>query len=193
MSLSKSEQARINGAKSKGPTTPDGKARSAMNALKHGRYAKSATTIDIEDDIAFSELLDAYNAQFAPQSIIEARVVNEIAHIDWTLTRWRAIETAQINRAYDIRNPIYTGVENVPDRVQILAVALEAAVNVSRFPYYINARITRLLSERNSALRTLASIRRANPNIALQPLFLPSDNNILPPAKDPISTAQHDD
>ncbi len=150
-----------------------------MNALKHGRYAKSASVISIEDEIAFRELLDAYNSQFAPQTTVEARLVNEIAHIDWTLTRWRAIEIAQINRTFDLRDPYYTGASSIPDQVQLLTAALEASVNESRFPGFINARIGRLLTERNSALRTLRTLRRTNPAPAPLPLNSPSDDNIF--------------
>jgi len=176
---SRSEQARINAAKSTGPKTPEGKITASRNALKHGRYAKSASVISIEDDIAFCELLDAYNSQFAPQTAVEARLVNEIAHIDWQLTRWRAIEIAQINRTYDLRSPYPYSHSYSPDQIQILTAALEASINESRFPTFIGTRIGRLLTERNSALRTLRTLRRTVPAPAPQPLDSPSDNNIF--------------
>jgi hypothetical protein len=189
--MRKSKSNHNNWAKSTGPKTPEGKARSAMNAFKHGRYAKSASVISIEDDIAFHELLDAYNAQFAPQTTVEARLVNEIAHIDWTLTRWRAIEIAQINRTFDLRDPDHNGASSIHDQVQLLTAALEASINESKFPIFINARIGRLLTERNSALRTLRTLRRTNPAPKPRPLHSPSDSDIFlqphAPQKEPQS------
>ena len=56
MSLSRSEQARINGAKSRGPKTDAGKARSASNATKHNLSGKGLVILHTENDEAFQEL-----------------------------------------------------------------------------------------------------------------------------------------
>ena len=162
MSLSRSEQARINGAKSRGPITPEGKTISSMNAFKHGCYSNPAPVLRIEDESGFLEVQAAYESQFAPRSPIEFRLVHELASVDWQLTRWRTIETAQIDRTYDLRTPAAPGI----DPLAILSAALEGSVNESRFLPYIASRIGRLLAERNNALHTL---RRTCPLPAAQP------------------------
>ena len=51
-SLSKSESARINGAKSRGPKTEAGRQRSSQNALKHGLTAETLV-LPTEDPAEF--------------------------------------------------------------------------------------------------------------------------------------------
>jgi hypothetical protein len=53
MSLSRSEQARLNGAKSRGPKTNAGKARSAINANKHNLSGQRLVVLNNENDDAF--------------------------------------------------------------------------------------------------------------------------------------------
>jgi hypothetical protein len=65
----RAEQARINGAKSQGPKTPEGKANSAMNAVKHGLLAEGLI-LSIEDP----ELYDRFEADF----IRELRAVGTV-------------------------------------------------------------------------------------------------------------------
>jgi hypothetical protein len=49
----RAEASRRNGAKSCGPKTPKGKARSAQNALKHGFRAQKHVVLPDEDGAAF--------------------------------------------------------------------------------------------------------------------------------------------
>ena len=94
---SRSEQARINGAKSQGPITPEGKAISSKNALKHGFAAKSNVVIELEDPVGFDAHVANYRASFKPQDPVELELVDEIAAIKWRKSRAVAAETALID------------------------------------------------------------------------------------------------
>src|SRR6185295_19437952 len=98
-SRNKSETARANGAKSRGPVTPEGRALSSRNSLRHGLAAQSPglpavnvvlTTESRED---FQTLLDSYLHQFAPQTGLETELVHAMAAARWRLRRIAAIET----------------------------------------------------------------------------------------------------
>ena len=79
---SHSNQSRVNGAKSRGPSTPAGKSRSSMNAFKHGRYANNAVVLTNEDCGAFEELVRAYIQRIRPVDPVEMRLTRELAYID---------------------------------------------------------------------------------------------------------------
>jgi len=88
----KSETARINGAKSHGPVTPEGKARSAANSRRHG-LAAASIVIPGESAEDFQLLLAGYIDQFQPQTAVEAGLVELMAAARWRLRRLLAIET----------------------------------------------------------------------------------------------------
>ncbi len=94
---SKSEQARINGAKSKGPKTNSGRQRISLANLKHGLYAVNATVLDVESRYAFNLLRDAAFAQWCPRNSFEAQYVEEIADCSWRIARLRLCATHESN------------------------------------------------------------------------------------------------
>jgi hypothetical protein len=56
ISNARAEASRQNGAKSRGPKTEEGKARSAQNALKHGMRAEKHLVLPEEDGAEFAGL-----------------------------------------------------------------------------------------------------------------------------------------
>src|ERR1051326_3439136 len=91
--LNRAESARINGAKSRGPVTPEGKQRSSLNAVRHGLLAKSVCLIN-EDSEKFQELLQDYLDLLQPTNNVELRLVEQIASAAFRLERFAGTETA---------------------------------------------------------------------------------------------------
>jgi hypothetical protein len=87
---------RANGALSRGPKTPEGKARSARNATRHGLLSKIVVLED-EPDEAFHRICREYAHRFGPLDAVEAGMVDEMVATLWRLRRAWAIE----NRYFD--------------------------------------------------------------------------------------------
>jgi hypothetical protein len=94
MSLSKAEAARLNGAKSRGPKTAEGKLKSAMNSTKHGLASLKLVVLDNESGEGFQNLLCAFIEKYQPRDAVELEVVTEAAAARWRLKRLLGIETA---------------------------------------------------------------------------------------------------
>jgi hypothetical protein len=96
MSLLQSETARANGAKSRGPVTPEGRAASSRNSLRHG-FTTRSVVLPTESQEDFQSLLDSYTHQFRPQGGVEMDLVQTMAAARWRLRRLCTIETALLN------------------------------------------------------------------------------------------------
>lgn len=93
----RAEIARANGAKSRGPVTPEGKARSAKNSLRHGLLAKSVV-LECESKERFLELLQTLIDEFHPATDGEMYLVHDMACVRWRIFRCRAVDTADLNQ-----------------------------------------------------------------------------------------------
>ncbi len=89
---------RANAARSTGPATPQGKARSAKNALKLGLSIQRHVILDGEDPDEFEDLHAELIRAYAPESEREHLAVQEIAHCHWALRRIDAAETNTLSR-----------------------------------------------------------------------------------------------
>ena len=69
---------RRNGARSTGPRTKPGKARSRRNALKHGLSAEQVVMLG-EDPVAFEALRDDLYAHYQPADPVAINLVEQVA------------------------------------------------------------------------------------------------------------------
>ena len=154
---------RRNAHKSTGPRTVEGKARSAMNALKSGIDAQSEI-IPGEDGASFDALAAEYINRFQPTSPDERCLIDVLIRSDWQLRRLARAE-AQLWQS-EIQNAQERGASVPP------ALALNfAAENLSRLQRRIDS------TQRNyqRALREIESLQAARP-----PDPQPAENGVIP-------------
>jgi hypothetical protein len=105
-SNARAEASRRNGARSRGPKTPEGKARAAQNALKHGMRAQKHVLLPHEDEAEFRALEAALLAELAPEGALQTVLARRIAIAAWRLERADRMEAEALEvRSYDGANP----------------------------------------------------------------------------------------
>jgi hypothetical protein len=92
VSNARAEASRKNGAKSRGPKTLEGKARSAQNALRHGMRAQKHLVLPDEDAAEFEALEEALVAELAPVGALQTALARRVAVAAWRLARADRIE-----------------------------------------------------------------------------------------------------
>ena len=91
-SAARSKSSRLNGTRSHGPTTPEGKARSALNGTRHSLRGRTFVILPDEDPAEWLALLDGYLARFRPADAAETRCVERLAACDWREDRLERLE-----------------------------------------------------------------------------------------------------
>jgi hypothetical protein len=90
----KAESNRKNAMKSTGPKTGKGKARSSMNALKHGLTASLTPIKGLEDGEAWNAHREQIISEMDPHTFLEAHLADRVAILLWRLGRVVAAESA---------------------------------------------------------------------------------------------------
>ena len=75
--------AAITAPKKRGPNTPEGKARSAMNALKHGLRARDFCLLPEEDPEEWRQHVQDLTEGYGPVDATEEKLVDAIAVAMW--------------------------------------------------------------------------------------------------------------
>ena len=97
------ESARINGARSQGPVTPEGKAQSAHNARKHGLC--SAILLATESSEELEDLVDRLTKRFPSNDVLDELLIEEMAAAKWRQVRIWNVEKALMNDKMQRQQP----------------------------------------------------------------------------------------
>ena len=90
----KSESARANGAKSRGPITLEGKLASSQNAAQHGIFSRTMV-LQCESQLRFEQVLAELKDQVQPRNATESGYVEIMAIARWRQMRvWAVQKTA---------------------------------------------------------------------------------------------------
>src|SRR5436309_2862098 len=90
---------RQNARKSTGPKTRAGKARAGLNALKHGKRARTAAPVlPQEDPVALEAKIGQWVEDLQPENDAERDLVEHAARISWQIDRAERCETARLSR-----------------------------------------------------------------------------------------------
>jgi hypothetical protein len=90
---SRAQTARQNGAKSRGPKTPEGKRRVSKNGLRHGIYSRDLI-LPGESTKDYLALHAALESEFVPETETERDLIAVMAHARWrSLRTWCAEKT----------------------------------------------------------------------------------------------------
>jgi hypothetical protein len=150
----KLESARTNGAKSRGPRTPEGRAKSAMNALVHGLFARQVV-LSCEELADFHSLRESCIAELLPHTPVEAALVEQIVASAWRLKRIRGLETATLElEIMRQEEKVQSEFESAAPEIRI-ALAFRTLGDTSRILDLINRYETRY---RRSIERSLGAL-----------------------------------
>jgi hypothetical protein len=154
----KSETARLNGAKSRGPTSAEGLAKSSRNALKHGFASGSSIVLACEDSDEFKLILADFIATYNPATPAEKDLVEEMVAARWRIRRLWTIETSLIDAEMLSPRPKFDN----PDPAIQLALAFRALADDSRslaLAARYESRLQRTYARAWQTLRQLQQLR----------------------------------
>ena len=95
---------RLNALKSTGPRTAKGKAKSALNALKHGLTSQSPL-LPTEDPADYNLFSEGYLEELDPQSVEQCTLAQQLILTSWKLNRIPQIEAKVLAEIAD-RHPL---------------------------------------------------------------------------------------
>ena len=142
----RAEVARRNGAKSRGPVTPEGKRRVGRNGL-----LSRTVVLDSESSPRFRHLLGRLRREFQPHDMMETSLIESMAVAHWRHMRIWGAQKAGIARAVESSAATLSGEDP--------AASVATALNQPLFGSLARDE-SRLDRQFQSAIRTLLQLRK---------------------------------
>jgi hypothetical protein len=160
--LAQSTASRLNGAPSAGPVSDAGKARSALNATRHGLCGRSFFLLPDEDPAEYARHETLWLSTWRPRDALEREAALAAIRALWREERADRLEVQVLNDLF--------GAEAIEDEAEAKAVKQAAWRALSTLLRY-RARIQR---EHDRARRELDALRqRPQTGLAAQPAAAP--------------------
>ena len=104
----KSDTARANGAKSHGPTTAEGRAKSSRNAVKHGLSSRKRNplVLECENDDDFRAVHDSQMEIHQPATPAEKDLVDQMVAARWRILRLQGIESGLLDKEMRLKKKL---------------------------------------------------------------------------------------
>jgi hypothetical protein len=162
---------RANGAKSRGPSTVEGKLVSSQNATSHGCTANSLVLTNESGD-RFQSLLQSYLEELQPTTQLEMDLVEQMAVSKWRQRRLWTVETATIDLVMERQvEQIATEFATVDEPTR-LAIAFQSTAGTGSLGLFHRYETRGALWARRSwdrALDRLESMRAKSPEFRNEP------------------------
>lgn len=142
-----------------GPRTPEGKAISSRNALKHGLAAKAVVIFD-EDAAEYESFRAGFVERLAPADAVEEFLVDRIAACAWRLRRAVRVEREVFEDYESLRNRGHVlQPQSVAHAVMADAGGLGAFAQLARHEAAIERSMLRALHELQRLQAARAGVR----------------------------------
>lgn len=152
--------ARENGAKSRGPVSPDGKAASSRNATRHGLLARTVV-LPTESKKRFAKLLTRLRKEMSPRDEVERHLVDCMAVARWRQMRSWGFECSVMS--HEIREQTAAAPDrNLESDTARAALTVRHSEGHSRFLDRVNYWEARFDRQYDRALKRLHEHRKFN-------------------------------
>jgi hypothetical protein len=166
----------LNGLKAKGTKTPEGKSRSALNAVKHGLGAKRIVLAN-ENFAEFERLMDMFMTRFQPVDGVEYELIADVVVAKWRHRRACGIEAAAVDLQLEKDRP-----QQDRDYIELsedirCALAYQAVERETGFISAMNRHGARIYREFHNGMKLLVQMQANRPAPAPPQNTLPNEGN----------------